>query len=269
VKQGKSRRGAQVLAGLTLMALLSAMAGCTTSRAKPLADEKQLPVSQATTEIRTTQPYILDVGDEVVIAVWGFDEFKKTAVISANGDIYLPLVGRVQLAGKTVPQTQEMLTAKLKKYIVDPQVDVTSSVGRQQIYVVGEVTTPGTQSYVRPLMVMEAIAKAGWFSVTANKSKVLLVRRANDRFHVYQINPQKVFTDGSMAPQTYLQAGDLIYVPPSVITNMVRFMNNVQSILQPFMTAEQMVLLWPAFKTALQGGGPGLSISTPSGAPSQ
>ena len=269
VKQGKSQRGAPVLIGLTLlMTLLSAMAGCTSSASKPVGDVSQLAASQGTTEVRTTKPYVLDVGDEVVITVWGFDDLKRTAIISASGDIYYPLAGRLQLAGKTVSETQEMLTARLKKYIVDPQVEMTSTMGRQQIYVMGEVNNPTTISYTRPLLVTEAIAKANWFKPEANKSKVLLVRRTEDQFKVYEINAGAALKDGSKSTPVYLQAGDLIYVPPTVITNIARFMSNIQAIMQPFMSAEQMIILWPSLQNAFKSNSSSpLSISTPSSSP--
>ncbi len=264
MKQEKSLRRTEVLVTLLLLVVLSVTASCTSIRSTPLESVSELPASQGTTEVRTTKPYLLDVGDEVNIKVWGFDEFQKTATIDPSGEISYPLLGRMQLAGKTVPQAQGMIRAGLKKYLVDPQVDITSSTGRQQVYVLGEVITAGAMSYTRPLKVMEALAKAGWFNNSANKSNVLLVRRSGDRYNVYRINAQKMLQDGSTTNQAYLEPGDMIYVPPKTITNVVRFMYDVQSILQPFMTAEQMIVLWPAFRNALQGGQGGLSISTPS-----
>jgi polysaccharide export outer membrane protein len=261
--RGKSFRGVYVLAGLILMGLSLSLAGCTTIKSKPLAEAGQLPPSQDTTEVRTSQPYVFDVGDQVTLKVTGFDEFSKTGIIDNSGEIFFPYLGRLKIAGKTVPQTQEMLTAKLKKYIVNPQVDLTTDVARQRVYVLGEVNNPGALIYRRPLTVTEALARANWFRHEANRSKVLLVRRADNRFHVYQIDATAVFKDGSLVPQAYLQPGDLVYVPPSVITNIARFMNNLQAILGPFMTAEQMVVLWPALRNAIRGTGAGLSISTP------
>jgi polysaccharide export outer membrane protein len=246
-----------------LMGLSLSLAGCAIIQSKPLAEAGQLPPSQDRTEVRTSQPYVFDVGDQVTLKVTGFDDFGKTGVIDNSGEMFFPYLGRLKIAGKTVPQTQEMLTAKLKKYIRNPQVDLSTDVGRQRVYVLGEVNEPGALSYRRPLTVMEALARANWFSRDANRSKVLLVRRADNRFHVYQIDATAVFQDGSAVPQAYLQPGDLVYVPPSVITNIARFMNNLQAILGPFMTAEQMVVLWPALRTAIKGGGAGLSISTP------
>ncbi|MFZ5447737.1 MAG: polysaccharide biosynthesis/export family protein [Thermodesulfobacteriota bacterium] len=265
MKQVKGCRGMQVVAVLSLMAFLSTLAGCTSAsiKAKPLEGGQQLPTSQSATETRTTQPYVLDVGDEVTIKVWGFDDLQKTTIINSSGDIYYPMLGRLQLAGKTIPQAQEMLTAKLQRYVVDPQVDVTSTTGRFEVFVLGEVTTPGRYTYTRPLRVMEAIGRAGWFNEHANKSNVLLVRRAKDRFNVYQINANAVLKDESPAPQSYLlQPGDLVIVPPTAMRDIARFMNNIQAILQPFMTIEQMVVLWPAFRNAVETGGAGLSIST-------
>ncbi len=164
MKQEKTLRRSEVRATLVLMVVFSVITSCTSIRSKPLESVSELPTSQGTTEVRTTKPYILDVGDEVNIKVWGFDEFQKTATIENSGEISYPLLGRMQLAGKTLPQAQEMLTAGLKKYLVDPQVDVTSTTGRHQVFVLGEVTTAGAITYTRPLKVMEAIAKAGWFS---------------------------------------------------------------------------------------------------------
>lgn len=267
MKQTHYRKGTRALAGLVLLALVSAMAGCTPIVSKPLPeiDVQQMPTSQDTRETRTFAPYILDVGDEVSIRVWGFEEFSKTASINNVGEINYPLLGRFHLAGKTALQTQEMLTARLKKYIVDPQVDVTTTTSRQAVIVLGEVSSPGRQAYGRPLTMMEAISRAGWFNLNANKSRVLLIRRADDRYHVYEMDARPIFVDGGKVPTVYMQPGDIVYVLPSTITNIIRFMSDVQAILQPFMTVEQMVVLWPAFKNALRGAGTGLSISTPTG----
>jgi polysaccharide biosynthesis/export protein len=265
VKPRKSRKGAQVLGGLTLLtALLSALVGCSSTANQRLQDLSQLPPSQAATEVRATKPYVLEVGDEVVVTVWGYDDLKKTVIIGASGEIFYPMAGRLQLAGKSVPQAREMITAKLKQYYVDPQVDiVASTTGRQTIYVIGEVNTPTTISYTRPLLVTEAIAKASWFNQYANKSKVLLVRRADDQFHVYEINAGGALKDGSKAPPVFCQAGDIIYVPPTAISNLARFMANIQAILQPFMTLEQMIVLWPSLKSAFSNTETtGLSIGT-------
>jgi polysaccharide biosynthesis/export protein len=269
VKQEKNESRSKVFAALLLLMILLVTGNCSTNRPKPVESVQELPTSQGTTEVRTAKPYMLDVGDTVTITVWGFDEFGKTATVDSSGEISYPFLGRLKVAGKTVPQAQEMLKAGLKKYLKDPQVDVASSGGRNQIFVVGEVTTSGAISYTRPLKVGEAIAKAGWFNQYANKSNVLLVRRAGDRVNVYKVNIGEMVREGGLDQQVYLQPGDIVYVPTRKITTMSRFMFEVGQILQPFMTAEQMVVLWPTLRNAFSSQATGLSISTTTSAPSQ
>jgi polysaccharide biosynthesis/export protein len=269
VKQGKNVCRTNVFTTLLLLVVLLVTGNCTTSRSRPVGSVQEMPTSQGSTEIRTAKPYILDVGDEVNVKVWGFDEFSKSGVVDNTGEISYPLLGRLKVAGKTLPQTQEMIKVGLKKYLVDPQVEVASSGGRNQVFVVGEVTNSGAISFTRPLKVTEAIAKAGWFNQYANRSNVLLVRRSADRFNVYKINVKETFQDGSIEPQLFLQPGDIVYVPTRKITTLSRLMFEIQNILQPFLTAEQMVVLWPSLRNAFSGQATGLSISTTTPASSQ
>jgi protein involved in polysaccharide export with SLBB domain len=269
VKQKKNVGRKQFFATIILLVIMLFTGTCTTPRSRPVGSVQEMPNSQGSTEIRTAKPYILDVGDELSVKVWGFDEFSKSCVVDNTGEVNYPLLGRLKVAGKTLPQAQEMLKTGLKKYLVDPQVEVASSGGRNQVFVVGEVSNSGAVSFTRPLKVTEAIAKAGWVNQYANKSNILLVRRSADRFNVYKINIGETFQDGSVEPQLFLQPGDIVYVPPRKITTISRFMFEIGQAIQPFLTAEQMVVLWPSLRSAFSGGTTGLSISTTTSAPAQ
>jgi polysaccharide export outer membrane protein len=255
-----------ILTFFSLIVFFPSIMSCSQVSSQKLENLSQLFESEGTTQTRITSPYVLDVGDELTIQVWGFDDLKRTSVAVENsGEITYPLVGRIKVAGQTLPKANEMITARLKTYIKDPQVDVKVTTSqRQQIAVVGEVASPGIISYSRPLSVAEAIGKAGWFSLTANQSKVVLIRRANDKYNVFAVNTGDMFRDGSNTQQLYLQAGDMVYVPPKGIVKVERFVQHFQNLAQPFLTVEQAVVLWPAFNNALKGtGNTGLAISTP------
>ncbi len=254
-------QGLRVPAILFLMALFPALGGCSKTQAVE-ATANNMPTSDQASEVRTTKPYVLDVGDQLNISVWNFSELSKTVTIENSGDINYPLVGRVKLAGKTLPQAQELLTAKLDKYLVKPQVDINASKARQEVFVLGEVNDPGRITYTRPLTITEALGQAKGFNFSAKKSNVLLVRRSAGKYNVYRVDTTEVLKDQGQMPQLFLQPGDLVYVPPTGLVNLARIMNSVQSIMGPFATAEQMVVLWPQFKNALEGKGVGLSIST-------
>jgi polysaccharide export outer membrane protein len=264
----KGEKGIKPMTWLSLFSLffLCCLAGCSHSRKLEIPD--QVPQSQAMTDTVTMSPYILEVGDEVSIKVWGFDDLQKSSlVINNSGEIYCPLVGQVKLAGLTVPKAHDLITKRLKEYIVDPQIDFTTSTNRQQVYIFGEVNNPGIINYRRPLMVAEAIAKAGWFNHDANRKRVLLIRRAHNQYNVFSVGTGDLFQDGSRVQEFYLQGGDYIYVSPKGIVKVERFLQHVQTLTQPFLTVEQAVVLWPQFFDALQGktSSTGLAIGTSSG----
>jgi protein involved in polysaccharide export with SLBB domain len=266
VKRETGKQAREILAYLGLMVLLPLL-GCSAGASQNIENPALLPPSQSITETRITAPYILDVGDEVKILVWGFDDLKQTTVVDNSGEIIIPMLGPVKVAGQSVPKTREMIAAGLKKYIVNPQVDV-STVGaaRSQILVFGEVTTPGIITFKRPLMLVEAIAKAGWFNRDANTRTVLLVRRAEGKNYVSSINFAQIFQHGVKTNDFYLQSGDLVYVSPKGIVKLERFLQHINTIAQPFLTIEQAVVLWPQFFDVISGktitGSPGLSIGT-------
>jgi polysaccharide biosynthesis/export protein len=260
-------RKRNILTFLSLIIFVPSIMSCSRVVSQKIETQSQLPESEGTTQTRITSPYILEVADELSIQVWGFDDLKRTAVpVESSGEITYPLAGRIKVAGLTLPKAQEMIAARLKTYIKDPQVDVKVTTSqRQQIAVVGEVATPGMISYSRPLTVAEAVGKAGWFSMYANTSKVFLIRRANEKYNVYAVNTGDMFRDGSNVQQFYLQAGDMVYVPVKGIVKVERLLQHFQNIAQPFLTVEQAVVLWPAFIDAVKGKGTGtgLAISTP------
>ena len=266
MKREKGKKAREILAYVGLMMFLPLL-GCMAGAPQNIENPALLPRSQSTTEARISAPYIFDVGDEVKIQVWGFDDLKQTAVVDSCGEITMPMLGTLKVAGQSVPKTREMITAGLKKYIVDPQVDVsTPGTARSQILVFGEVTSPGIITFTRPLMLVEAIAKAGWFNRDANNKTVLLVRRAEGKNYVSSINFGQLFQNGVKANDFYLQSGDLVYVSPKGIVKLERFLQHIQTIAQPFLTVEQAVVLWPQFIDVIRGktvtGTTGLSIGT-------
>jgi protein involved in polysaccharide export with SLBB domain len=255
----------QIPAYLISSAVLLALMSCNTVRPRELTDPAQLPPSQETTETRTMSPYVLDIGDEVNIRLWGynFKEIERTAIINNSGEIYFPMLGPVKLAGQTVPKVRETMIAGLKRYYVDPNVEVTTNASRQQVHVFGEVNTPGIYSFRRPLILMEGIAKAGWFNQDANRQRILLIRRANDKYNVFSVNTGDFLKDGSNVQAFYLQSGDVVYVTPNTISNIQRFMKKMQDTLQPILTAEQMIIMWPLIVDVVRGKSLQPAISIP------
>jgi polysaccharide export outer membrane protein len=121
--------------------------------------------------------YVLGPDDQIVIrALDGFDIGDKPVLIGTNGDITLPLIGRVKAAGLTVEQFETALADLLKKYIHDPQISVMVTEFRSQpVSVLGAVANPGVIQLRGRKTLYEVLSLAGGPRDTAG-STVSIVR---------------------------------------------------------------------------------------------
>jgi polysaccharide export outer membrane protein len=86
----------------------------------------------------------------------------KPLRINSSGTINLPLVGRVEAAGKTVAELEDQLIADLSKFEVSPEVSVSITEYRSQpVSVLGAVNKPGVYELEGPRTLAQMIAMAG------------------------------------------------------------------------------------------------------------
>ena len=107
--------------------------------------------------------YKLGPGDVIEISVFMVEELNKTARVTGDGFILLPLVGALPIEGKDVQEVQAMLTRLLgEKYLQDPQVTVFITEYRShQVAVLGAVKNPDIYNIQRPRSVLEMVSMAG------------------------------------------------------------------------------------------------------------
>lgn len=107
--------------------------------------------------------YVLGPDDQIVIHSTDASEVSNLPLlIGMNGEITLPLIGRVKVAGLTVEQLETELNTRLKKYFKDPQVSVTVVEFRSQpVSVFGAVTNPGVFQLRGRKTLYEVLAMAG------------------------------------------------------------------------------------------------------------
>lgn len=120
--------------------------------------------------------YSLSAGDEVSVTVFGEPDLSLSAKIDQNGLLNYPLLGALRAGGLTVTELESNITSKLKgKYLVDPDVRVSVAEYRQ-VYVNGEVSSPGGYTYKPGMTLDKAIALAGGYTEQASKERVILTR---------------------------------------------------------------------------------------------
>jgi len=197
----------------------------------------------------------LAAGDKLTIEVWGQDNLTKQVTLDPSGAIHYPLIGAVQAQGLTLEELRAALTQKLSAYYVKPQVSVMPfDLAGQCYYVLGDVTNPGKFSLNAKTAVIEAAATAGGPTKTAGEFIVLL-RKAKDRIQVVSIplRFENLGEQNAASAAMLIQSNDILFLPPSKISDAESFMRSLDNILSPLLAVERGVMYWPVFKQALQG----------------
>ena len=123
--------------------------------------------------------YRLGSNDVVRIQVYGEEDLTVESKVDGDGNINFPLLGMVAVAGKTTQELQDYLTSRLASgYVRAPR--VTAYVFKyRNIYVSGEVRTPGGYPYEEGLSVQKAVTIAGGLTDKAERNELRILRVVN------------------------------------------------------------------------------------------
>jgi protein involved in polysaccharide export with SLBB domain len=158
--------------------------------------------------------------DKIKIVAPGIKEIdKEEAVVRPDGKVGLNLVGEIEVGGLTPAQVSEAISEKLTKYYKAETIDVSVQVTdfkSQHFYVFGQVEAPGVKAYTGRDTVLRALAEAK-LNEKAWPQKVVIVR-PNEDVSVHQrvtIDLKVMYENGSTKQNFLIEAGDVIFVPPS------------------------------------------------------
>ena len=163
------------LAGFLALLLTSPARGEDSSASAASAKNSAAPV---TAEVHHS--YRLSANDLIRVKVFQEDDLTTEFRLGRDGNTTFPLLGVVNLAGKTVEEAAAMIRDSLgRDYLVNPQVTLTVvEYAKRRFTVLGQVQKPG--SYELPgeesVTLLQAIAMAGGFSRLAVQSKVSITR---------------------------------------------------------------------------------------------
>jgi polysaccharide export outer membrane protein len=200
---------------LFLIALLAtAGANAATPSAPP-------PSTSLTTSISddAKSEYRVGAGDGLDIVVLDNAELSRIAVVQTSGNLSLPILGEVRVAGLTVSEIKTKLTTLLKVYLVDPHVEVKVKEYQSQfVTVIGEVNNPGRKPLREHTRLLDVLLDAGGFSARASGD--ITVSRQDGSFPGGEKTLQIRLGRTKLSPQdqtnleALLRSGDLISASP-------------------------------------------------------
>lgn len=242
---------------ILMVLIVTTLSGCAGPDHGLNGDNNLNPAAEADAapdDLRISE-YILGPGDEVAINVWRNAELNMTQKIGPTGILSFPLVGDLKVSGMGITQLREELRKGLSRYIVDPQISVNVSGAKsKKVFVLGEVTNPGIFQLDGPMTVIEAVSRAGGFTLDAKSNNVLLIRGDINKPKLISLNIEKALEKGALKDNVSLQQGDVIYVPASFIADVDRFFGHLHNILSPIVLLESGITLVPSSVQAIRGG---------------
>jgi protein involved in polysaccharide export with SLBB domain len=133
--------------------------------------------ASATAQNDAISNYRLRAGDVISIQVLGEEDLRRERIrLSDAATISYPILGEIQLYGKTVSELEALIRDGLKgRYLVNPQVTVTI-IEYRNFFINGQVEKTGSYQYFPGLTVLKAISLAGGFRERASKEKIFVIR---------------------------------------------------------------------------------------------
>ncbi|HUX28381.1 MAG TPA: SLBB domain-containing protein [Terracidiphilus sp.] len=168
--------------------------------------------------------YVIGPGDELRIRAWGQVNFQANVRVDRSGEIYVPQVGPVHVAGMPYSALDAQLRAAIGR--VYRNFEMTVDVGQIraiQIYVAGEARRPGVYTVSSLSTLVDALFASGGPSVEGSLRHIELRRGSAviANFDLYDL-----LIRGDKSKDAKLLPGDVIFIPPvgaqAAVTGSVR-----------------------------------------------
>jgi polysaccharide biosynthesis/export protein len=164
--------------------------------------------------------FLLGPEDVLEIGVWRSEELtQKEVVVRPDGKIGMPLIGDIDVSGRTADELANHIAELLKKFKDNPSISVkVREVNSYYVYVLGDVVKPGKYQLKSHTTVLQAIAVAGGFTPFASKNKMQVRRTVIGQgghpkeFKIPAPYDELVSGDGAVK-DFVLKTGDIVVVP--------------------------------------------------------
>ena len=133
-------------------------------------------------------------------------------LVDQKGNINLPLVGEIHVAGLAKRDAMQLLQQEISKYVANPVVNL--RILNYKISILGEVNRPGQYTITdERISIPQAIALAGDLTIYGERRNIQLIRMENGerKFYYIDMTSPEIFA----SPNYYLLQNDILYVAPN------------------------------------------------------
>ena len=223
-KQGlnRLRAGTKEVLALALALLLPGFILAQTMQGTAASQPAAAPSSRAaapgsTGGVSVPAGYILSPNDQVAVDVFGEDDLRANGRLSPEGNLNVPLLGSIHLAGLTPTQAASRLTELYSRdYLVNPKINVTLvSYGSRRFTMLGQIGHPGIfEMAPEGIDLLEAVAMAGGYTRIAAPERITVRRHTATGEQIIKVNAKR-FTKGK-GGGFRVEPGDTITVGESI-----------------------------------------------------
>ncbi len=161
--------------------------------------------------VPVSSTYALGPGDKLTIDLYGAKKDSEEVTVSRDGTIYLPFMGRINLAGLTFNEAQKAINLRAEKELIGTEVSISLDELRSiTVYVLGEAYQPGAYTVSALSTVTNTLFLSGGVSKQGSLRNIQ-VKRGGKTVNVYDLYDMLIYGDTST--DFRLEDGDTIFIP--------------------------------------------------------
>jgi len=165
---------------------------------------------EQSTQSSVPEDYLINIGDNINIAIFGSDSFESTFIIQRDGNLVIPEHGAINILGLTVNEARAKISDFLKNKYIETEVYVSiETTNTLQVYVLGAIKNPGSYNISSISKTINAVIATGGFGPESSLRNLKVMR---DGKIINSVDLYELLINGKTNQDSYLQDGDTIMV---------------------------------------------------------
>ncbi len=168
--------------------------------------------------IQTPKNYEIGIGDQILINIWGNSQNNYQLTVNTNGQLIIPDVGPIYIAGLTFQEAESRIIQRLTSIYADmggsnPQTFAQINMGQLrsiQVNLVGEVNAPGTYTLPVTATVFNGLYLSGGPNNLGSFRNIKIIRN-NKTYKTIDI--YKFLVNADPSENILLKEDDIIFIP--------------------------------------------------------